>query len=207
MDMERTISEVFPSRIYLGGPSANPYWNVPLALKSLCGEIEGARILIQAHDPLLNHRLAGFKETLTELGIVTVGIVTTSLIAERAIKTLIAQTKPLEKPWSRKDAIDGHNLSGLFSKRLNGEDQAAVQHQLETLPMFWKYYADTSTVDGILKIASDNFVDWRYAMEPKGVTGGVPKPLLKVAVAITLVGIHRLTQWQSANQLAAPLGQ
>ena len=207
MDMERTNSEVFPGRIYIGGPSANPYWSIPLALKSLCGEIEGARILIQAHEPLLNHRLEGFKETLTELGIATICIVTTGLIAERAIKTLIAQTKPLEKPWSRKDAIGGHNLSGLFGKRLNADDQAAVQHQLETLPSFWKHYADTSSVDEILKIASDNFVDWRYAMEPKGVTGGVPKPLLKVAVAITLVSIHRLTQWQADNQLAAPPGQ
>ena len=105
MDMERTISEVFRRRIYLGGPSANPYWNVPLALKSLCGEIEGAKTLIQAHDPLLSHRLAGFKETLTELGIAAMCVVTTGLIAERAIKTLIAQTKPLEKPWSRKDAM------------------------------------------------------------------------------------------------------
>ena len=206
MDMERTISEVFRRRIYLGGPSANPYWNVPLALKSLCGEIEGAKTLIQAHDPLLSYRLAGFKETLTELGIAAMCVVTTGLIAERAIKTLIAQTKPLEKPWSRKDAIDGHNLSELFRKRLNAEDRAAVQHQLETLPVFWKHYADTSTVDRILEIASDNFVDWRYTMEPKGVTGAVPKPLLKVAVAITLVAIHRLTQWQVANQVSAPRG-
>ena len=177
-----------------------------MALKSLCGEIEGARILIQAHDPLLSHRLAGFKETLTEFGIATTCVVTTGLIAERAIKTLIAQTKPLEKPWSRKDAIDGHNLRGLFRERLNAEDRMAVQHQLETLPMFWKHYADTSTAADILSIASDNFVDWRYAMEPKGVTGGVPKPLLKVAVAITLVGIHRVTQWQAANHVSAPLG-
>ena len=48
MDMERTISEVFSGRIYLGGPSVNPYWSVPLSLKSLCGEIEEARVLIQA---------------------------------------------------------------------------------------------------------------------------------------------------------------
>ena len=207
MDMERTITEVFPGRIYLGGASANPYWNVPLALKSLCGEIEGARILIQSHDPLLSHRLAGYKERWMELGIATICCVTTGLIAERAIKTLIAQTKPLEKPWSRKDAIDGHNLSGLFRERLNAEDQTAVQHQLETLPVFWKNYADTDTADNILKIAGDSFVDWRYAMEPQGATGGAPKPLLKVAVAITLVGVHRLTQWQAANRVSPPLGR
>ena len=81
-----------------------------------------------------------------------------------------------------------------------------MQHQWETLPVVWKHDADTSTVDRILEIASDNFVDWRYTMEPKGVTGAVPKPLLKVAVAITLVAIHRLTQWQVANQVSAPRG-
>ena len=204
MNMERTISEIFPSRIYLEGPSANRYWNVPLALKSLCGEIEAARILTQAHEPLLSHRVAGFRETFTELGIATICVVTTSFIAERAIKTLIAQTKPQEKPWSRKDAIDGHNLSGLFCQRLDAVDQAAVQHQLENLPCFWDHYADTSTAERILDIASNNFVDWRYAMEPKGAAAGVPKPLLKVAVAFTLVGIDRLNQWQAANHISAP---
>ena len=173
-------------------------------MKSLCGEIEAARILIQAHDPLLDHRLAGFGEITTELGIATISVVTTSFIAERAIKTLIAQTKPHEKPWSRSDAIDGHNLSGLFCQRLDAVDREAVQHQLQTLPVFWKHYADTSTVEEILEIASSNFVDWRYAMEPKGATGGVPKPLLKVAVAFTLVGIDRLNQWQAVNHISAP---
>ena len=204
MQMERTISEIFPGRIYLGGPSANRFWNIPFALKSLCGEIEAAQILIQAHEPLLNYRLVNRREALTELGIATTCVVTTSFIVERSIKTLIAQTNPKEKPWSRKDAIDGHDLNGLFRRRLDPVDQAAVQHQLETLPSFWNHYAETNTVEGILDIASNSFLDWRYAMEPREVKGGVPKSLLKVAVSVTLVGIDRLNQWQVSNQISAP---
>lgn len=93
MNMERTIAELVPGQVYLGGPSANRSWNVPLALHSLCGEIEAAHLLVQAHEPLLRHRLAGSKQAFTELGIATMCVVITSLIAERAIKTLIAQTR------------------------------------------------------------------------------------------------------------------
>ena len=206
MDMEKTVSAVFLGRIYLGGPSPNQSWNVPLALKSLCGEIDAAQILIRAHEPLLAHRLGGSKEALAELGIATMCVVTTSLIAERAIKTLVAQTNPKERPWSRKQKGDGHSLNELFRQRLACVDQEAVQYQLETLPSFWDHYAETGTVEAILDIASDNFVDWRYAMEPGGASGGIPRPLLKVAVALTLVGINRLSQWQTSSQLSVPMG-
>ena len=77
MIMEETISQTFLGRIYLLGPSANPFWNVPRALKSLCGEIEAAQILIRAWEPLLNHRIAGNNEALTEVGIATTCVVTT----------------------------------------------------------------------------------------------------------------------------------
>ena len=199
MAMKKTILQTFLGRIYLGGASANPFWNVPLALKSLCGEIEAAQILIQAHEPLLEHRLAGNEEVLTELGIATTCMVTTSLIAEKAIKTLVAQTKHREKPWSAKllPGLKGHDLAALFSQRLNAADQDAVRRQLETLPPFWNHYAETRSLEEILDIASNNFDDWRYAVESGGATGGVPKPLLKVSVAFTLVGINRLTQWQA----------
>lgn len=199
MAMEETISQTFLGKTYLGGPSANPFWNVPLSLKSLCGEIEAAQILIQAHEPLLEHRLAGNDELLTELGIATTCVVTTSLIAEKAIKTLVAQTKHREKPWSPKllPGLKGHDLAALFRQRLNPADQDAVQRQLETLPAFWNHYAETRSLEEILDIASNNFNTWRYAIERGGATGGVPKPLLKVSVAFTLVGIDRLTQWQA----------
>ena len=199
MTMEETILQTFVGRTYLGGPSANPFWNVPFSLKSLCGEIEAAQFLIQAHAPLLEQRLADNEEMLTELGLATTCVVTTSLIAEKAIKTLVAQTKHREKPWSPRllPGLKGHDLAALFRQRLNPTDQDAVQHQLETLPAFWNHYAETRSLEEILDIASNNFDDWRYAMEGGSPTGGIPKPLLKVSVAFTLVGINRLTQWQA----------
>ena len=127
-------------------------------------------------------------------------VVTTSLIAERAIKTLIAQVSPKGKPWSHKNGGDGHDLTGLFRQRINPLDQAAVQHRFEALPSFWSQYAETSSVEDILEVASSNFLDWRYAMEPGGASGGVPKPLLKVSVAFTLVGIERLSRWQVSER-------
>lgn len=149
-------------------------------------------------------RLAGQKEALTELGMATMRVVTTSLIAERAIKTLIAQAIPEKKPSNFTKGTDGHDLNLLFSQILDPADQAAVQHQLRTLPTFWSKYAETSSVENVLSVASTNFVDWRYAMEPSGADGGVPKPLLKVAVALTLVGIDRLIRWQRYHQIVPP---
>lgn len=186
---------------WLGGPSANPFWNVPLTLHSLCGEIEAADILIHAHDPLLNIRLAGIRKTTKELGIATTCVVVTSLVAEKAIKTLIAQTKPQQK------LRQTHRLSELFLEELDLAEQDAVQRRYETLPSFWDHYVESFTVEGVLDIVSDNFVDWRYATEPGGAQGGLPKPLLKVAVAVTLVGFERLTQWQIANGIYAPESQ
>ena len=184
--------------IYLGGPSASPHWHIPRALHSLYGEIEAADMLIRAWEPLLDQRLADNGEQATELGIATSAIVVTSLITERAIKTLIAQTKPHEPvPHS-------HELSTLFREDLDTTAQDAVQRRLETLPRLWDDYAGTSTTASVLEISNKNFVDWRYAMEPKEVTGGMPKPLLTVAVAATLVGIDRLSEWQATNGITAP---
>ena len=187
-----------PEPAWLDGPSANPYWNVPLTLHSLCGEIEAADILIHAHDPLMNIRLAGIKETTKELGIATTCVVVTSLVAEKAIKTLIAQTNPQERPRR------SHKLSELFREELDPAEQDAVQRQYEALPSFWDHYVESFAVEDVLGIVSDNFEDWRYATEPGGAQGGLPKPLLKVAVAVTLVGFKRLTQWQVANGIYAP---
>lgn len=184
---------------YLGGPSRNPHWHIPRALHSLCGEIEAADILIHAHEPLLQHRVGGHKEATTELGIATACVVMTSLIAERAIKTLIAQTRPQDSPPR------GHSLSELFGRHLPHAIQDEVQRTFESLPSFWPHYLETSTVQGVLRTTTSNFVDWRYTMEPKSVTGGLPMPLLKVAVAVTLAAIDRLTEWQRANNIAAPV--
>ena len=101
------------SSLYLGGPSINPYWNVPLALHSLEGEIETARKIIELWEPLLNHRLAANEEHLHELGTATVAVMVTAVIAERGLKSLIAQTQPTVKPPTGRN---GHKLDYLFGQ-------------------------------------------------------------------------------------------
>ena len=183
--------------MYLGGPSANPSWHVPRALHSLCGEIAAADTLIRSSEPLWSQRLADQREPITKLGVATTCVVVTALIAEKALKTIIAQTKPQGAP------PHSHKLSELFHKNLDVNEQEAVQRELESLPAFWGGYAETATALAILDTASTSFVEWRYAME-RGATGGMPKPLLTVAVAVTLVGMARLSEWQQANGICAP---
>ena len=192
MNMEQTILSIFAKPIYLGGPSANPDWNIPLQLKSLCGEIDAAQMLVQLHEPLLDQRLTGHGEALNEIGVATTCIVVTSMIVERSIKTLLAQTQPTAKPKH------GHALLTLFKDHLGPAHQGLAQHHLETLPSFWADYAETSSVLDIVEIASDNFVDWRYAAELSSVKNGIPKPLLKVGVALTLAGVNLLSAWQTS---------
>lgn len=199
MDMEQTLLKTFPDRrIFLGGPSANEYWNVPLALRSLSGEIEAAQSLIGLWEPLSERRTRS-GEAWTELGLVTACIMLAGHIAEVALKTLIAQAEPDDEPPK---GPDGHNLSSLFN-RLDPSTQEKIQRRLETMPDYWKQFAETGSAKEVLDIARDNFIDWRYAMEPTGANRGIPKPLLKVAVAITLVGVHDLMQWQASQGQAS----
>ena len=150
----------------------------------------------------MEQRIKTGKESLFELGTATACVVATSLIAERAIKTLIAQVAPNQQPWSGVTRSNRHSLIWLFEQKLDSQVQAEVECQLWTLPEFWIDYAETNSVAKILRLSSTNFEDWRYAME-KGATGGVPKPLLKVAVALTLVGVSHLTEWQDSMGIKA----
>ena len=75
----------------------------------------------------------------------------------------------------RRKGQDGHNLKVLFSQRIDPLDQNAVQRRLEALPDFWSRYAEVDTVGNILDIASDNFVDWRYAAELRGRSPSPPR--------------------------------
>ena len=184
--------------LYLGGPSANPTWNVPVALHSLYGEIEAADLLVRQWEVHLDLRLSGKPTSSQELGFATTCIVVTSLVTERALKTLIAQSKPDD------DVPRSHNLSDLFHKSLRRTEQESVQRRLEALPRLWRDFTETSTAAHLLGMASNNFVDWRYAMEPGGATGGIPKPLLAVAISVTLVGIDLLSSWQNANGISSP---
>ena len=185
------------STMYLGGPSVNPHWNVPRALHSLEGEIEAARKVIEVWEPFLQHRLAGNKEHSYELGLATTAVILTSIVAERAIKSLIAQTKPVVKPWQlpglkRKEH---HELSKLFGK-LQPEQQRECQAQFQQLPAFWPEYWDGDEIEDVFRIANSSFVDWRYTMEPKATTGGIPKGVLKAAVAVQLICCRHLNSWQ-----------
>lgn len=193
------------SSMYLGGPSINRHWNVPRALHSLEGEIEAARKLIEIWEPLLHHRVAGNKEHPNELGTATAAVVLTSIAAERAIKSLIAQTQPNVKPWQLPGlkSREHHELSKLFGK-LQPEQQRECQTQFQQLPTFWLEYWEGDEIEEVFRIANSSFVDWRYTMEPKATTGGIPKGVLKAGVAVKLVCWRHLRSWQVS--LAQPHG-
>ena len=196
------------SSMYLGGPSINPYWNVPRALHSLEGEIEAARRVIEAWDPLLQHRVEGNKEHPLELGTATSAVVLTSMAAERAIKTLIAQTQPGVKPWQLPGlrSREHHELTKLFGK-LRLEHQLECQTQFEQLPDFWLKYWDGDDIKEVFRIANSSFVDWRYTMEPKVTTGGIPKGILKATFAIKAVCWRHLHAWQVTRARSPKEGQ
>ena len=185
------------SPMYLGGPSVNTHWNVPRALHSLEGEVEAARKVIEVWEPFLQHRLAGNKEHPYELGIATTAVILTSIVAERAIKSLIAQMQPGVKPWQLPGLKprEHHELSKLFGK-LQPEHQRECQSQFQQLPAFWLEYWDGDEIEDVFGIANSSFVDWRYTMEPKATTGGIPKGVLKAAVAVKLVCWRHLDSWQ-----------
>ncbi|MXZ01836.1 hypothetical protein F4Y93_14780 [Candidatus Poribacteria bacterium] len=190
MNMQETLSAVFPRQsLHLGGPSPNKHWHVPLALHSLVGEIDAAQSLIHIWEPLMEHRIAYSREVTTELGTATGCVVLAGHIAEVALKTLIAQTQPDKAPPI------GHDLKRLFNK-LEPSSRSEVERRLETLPDYWDQFAESESAEKVFGIARSSFVDWRYVMEPGGAHKGVPKPLLKVAVAVTLLGVNRLDQWQ-----------
>lgn len=180
---------------YLGGRSPNPHWHVPRALHSLFGEVNTAYWLVNRWAPQMEHRLQTGKWLTEELGTATICITAISAIAERAIKTLIAQTQP--------DAPErSHKLADLFNE-LDSATKSAVRMEFDALPRLWEdeYLSSSDTVDSLLRTANTNFVDWRYTMEPEATGGGMPKPLLAVCAATTVVGIKMLREWQRANGL------
>lgn len=80
---------------------------------------------------------------------------------------------------------------------LKPETQEAVRTAFRAITKRNKEYWDNDDVDSVLSIASTSFVDWRYTMEPKETTGGIPKGVLLAAIAIICVGIELLTDWQA----------
>lgn len=181
--------------------SVNPHWHVPAALQSLEGEIVAAQNSIAEWEPYLAYRLSGNSEHLYERGMVTTCIIQTAIIAERSIKTLIAQTQPKTNPKRT------HKLIVLY-KNLSIPVQQQVQTQYETLPESWAQYAVEKvgetiedSVEAIMNLASDNFIDWRYTMERSRTTNGIPKLLLKASVAIKFVCWRHLQACQEGREL------
>ena len=179
--------------MYPGGPSINLHWHVPIALHSLEGEIVAARKVVEIWEPFLRHRVTENKEHVYELGTATTAIILTSIIAERAIKSLIAQTQPNVKPWQLPGLKprEHHELSKLFGK-LRPEQQQECQMQFQGLPASWLEYWEGDDIEDVFRIANSSFVDWRYTMEPKATTGGIPKGVLKAGVAVKKVLLDTL---------------
>ena len=189
------------SVLIFGADSVNPYWHVPAALQSLEGEILAAQNAIAEWEPYLAYRLSGNGEHIYERGMVTPCIIQTAIIAERAMKTLIAQTQPHANPKRT------HKLIQLY-KALSTSVQQQVQMQYEALPESWARYAVEnvgkhieSSVEAVMNQASDNFTDWRYTMERYSTTNGIPKLLLKASVAIKFVCWRHLQAWQEGKEL------
>lgn len=174
----------------LGGKSPNAHWHIPRALHSALGEIEAVAHLITLCEPYLNYRLREGVEDARELGVVSSAVFNAAIVAEKSLKTLLA----LEAVGSR--PVRRHSLKDLFDM-LKPETQEAVRTAFRAITKRNKEYWDNDDVDSVLSIASTSFVDWRYTMEPKETTGGIPKGVLLAAIAIICVGIELLTDWQA----------
>lgn len=164
-------------------------------MQSLIGEIFLARKNFDLWQPYLARRLETGKEHTFERGIATSLIVQTSLIAERSIKTLLAQVDP---DWQ---GAKKHNLQLLFDQ-LDPVDKQRVETQFKN-PSFasnWIRFhdSDRETVQSTIAIANNNFEDWRYTMERDRTSHGIPGPLLKSAAAISLVCIWHLLKVQDS---------
>ena len=188
---DRTNLKELMDTIHLGGPSINSNWHVPRSLHSLEGEIEAAKKVIELWEPYLNYRIAMNKEHPNELGCATVAVMVTAIVAERALKSLIAQTQPNVAPPKK------HRLCTLFGQ-LSSLVQQELQTQFKTLPSVWQEYWEGDCIEKVFHIADNAFVDWRYTMEPKAVTGGIPKGVLKATVAVRMVCLAHLQVWQAS---------
>lgn len=182
----------------LRGESINPYWHVPFALQSLIGEIHVAIQIVSLHEPYFEHRTSGKGEHTHELGIATIETVIVAIVAERALKSLFAQTSPNDKPpRSRK-----HTLRDIFDK-LDTSVQQAVESRFGNMPIEWEQYFEGGNVTGndvahILEVTNTTFNDWRYSMEPKSTPDALsmPKALLRASAAVWMVCASEILKWQ-----------
>ena len=170
---------------FYGGPSINPHWHVPRALHSLEGEIDTAKRIIERLDPFLEQRIAGF-EHVHELGVVSVAIMVSALVAERALKSLIAQTQPTVQPEKT------HGLANLFAQL-----EAPVQEEIKAqYQMMQDWVAHHEDIEKVFSVASKSFEAWRYTMEDRTARGGIPRDVLKAGAAVHAICFRYLRMWQ-----------
>ena len=118
-------------------------------------------LLLQKLDKHLAQRDSGGGNHPEMLGTATAAILLTSYGVEIAIKTLLAQINPNERP------PHGHDLLDLFDA-LDSDTKMQADRMLKTLPAIGQS-------------------DWRYISERPGVGGGVPKVLINVVQALRAV--------------------
>ncbi len=148
----------------------------------------------------MRQRVDAKEEHPSELGIQTSAILLTTHGAEIAIKTLIAQTDPGADPKGKRGT---HGLHTLF-ERLDQDVQDEVRAEFAAIQAQWASWWSEHDIDVVFATADTAFVDWRYAMEPKTVSGGIPKGVFLAAFAVWNVGVRRLTSWQSAQRISPP---
>ncbi len=170
---------------FYGGPSINPHWHVPRALHSLEGEIDTAKRIIERLDSFLEQRIAGF-EHVHELGVVSTAIMVSALVAERALKSLIAQTQPTVQPKKT------HGLANLFAQ-LEAPVQEEIRAQYRMMQDWVAHYED---IEEVFSVASKSFEAWRYTMEDRTARGGIPRDVLKAGAAVHAICFRYLRMWQ-----------
>ena len=168
--------------IHLSGPGVNPHWNVHTGLESLQGITKGVMLLIEELDNQIARRDKGEHPLPDIIGIAECATMVTAYAAEIAIKTLIAQTKPKQKP------LESHDLLKLFDQ-LDQDIQKKVQNTFKTMTPIGEpnWRNANENIRQTIDIGRNNFVDWRYRAENKEVKNGVPKALINVVVAVRKV--------------------
>ena len=162
----------------LQGPSVNPHWDVPFALKQLQGLQSAGKLLVEEVDKYFRVGDKGFAAHPEVKGKATAAVMVVSFAAEFALKTLFAQTHPKKQPKDWRT----HDLVALFDK-LNPAIQEQAQEYLETLPVLGNpdWLGDQPDLRRILEENRRNFETWRYVPEQtSAAVVAMPHALLNV---------------------------
>lgn len=167
---------------YIRSPGVNPHWGVTLGLEDLQGIMKGSVLLIEELDRYIAQRDRGEHPLPDIIGIAISATMITSYAAEIAIKTLIAQTKPKQKPPK------SHKLLYLF-EQLDQDTQEKVQHTFSIMTPIGQpnWIGAHRNIRQTIDIGNANFIEWRYRAGSRSASNGVPKGLINVAEAVRIV--------------------